>query len=743
MSNNTASSSSVDRPLALTRRRDLIKEPMTFRETCCWNVKDPVSLRYYQLSDEELFIQEQVDGVASLAEIQRRFERRFAPRKLELSQLHSFLGNLHRAGLIEARVAGQGEQLLEQHRRERHAARWQTLANVLAIRFRGIDPEPWLAWLYPKIRGLFSPAFLAFGLLLILSAVLLIGLRFETFLARLPEFQTFFGWQNILLLSVVLACCKILHELGHALTCKHFGGACHELGVMFLVFTPCLYCNVSDAWLLRSKWQRIAISAAGMCVELWLAACATFLWWFSQPGVFNSICLNVMFVCSISTLLFNGNPLLRYDGYFVLADLVEIPNLRQQAQSVWQQWLLRWCWNVRTESSWRQPLGVRWSLMLYGLLAGAYRWLIVASILGVLYYALLPYRLERLAQLLGSGVIAGMLVVPIASLLPTLRDAYRSQRANAWPMLAMICGSGVLVWLICLIPVSHYVRAPVVIEPSDAARVHVTAAGRLVDHVALGQRVESGDVLATLDNLEIDRQVTSLIGERDVQQLYVEQLARLQVLEGQSNRSAAGSQLVTAREALRGLERRLGERRRDQSRLRLTAPRGGVVLPAREKRDAIEPGTLPTWSGSPIDERNLGCYLEAPTTLCLVGEPTALQGIVLVEQGAIERVRIGQRVRILVDELHEQTLIGTVTDIARRELEIKPPELLAKRVITIDAPSESRVTSPTHYAVSVKLSPTPHRPPLWASGWAKIEVEPRTLGQVLYTQLCETFRIDL
>ncbi len=134
---------------------------------------------------------------------------------------------------------------------------------------------------------------------------------------------------------LALAVVKVLHELGHALTCKHFGGDCHEIGVLLLFFTPCLYCNVSDAWLFPGKWPRIAVSAAGIAVEVFLAAIATFLWWFSIPGVFNTLCLNIMIVCSLNTLLINGNPLLRYDGYYVLADLLDVPNLGQQSR-----WLL-------------------------------------------------------------------------------------------------------------------------------------------------------------------------------------------------------------------------------------------------------------------------------------------------------------------------------------------------------------------------------------------------------------------
>ena len=115
------------------------------------------------------------------------------------------------------------------------------------------------------------------------------------------------------------------------------------MGIMVLVLTPCLYCNVSDSWMLPNKWHRACIGAAGIYVEVVLASICTFLWWVSEPGLFHNLCLNVMFVCSTSTIVFNANPLLRYDGYYVLADLVEIPNLRQKATTILSRKLGEWC----------------------------------------------------------------------------------------------------------------------------------------------------------------------------------------------------------------------------------------------------------------------------------------------------------------------------------------------------------------------------------------------------------------
>ena len=149
---------------------------------------------------------------------------------------------------------------------------------------------------------------------------------------------------------------------------------------MFLVFTPCLYCNVSDSWMLPSKWKRAFIGAAGMYVELFLASVATFLWWFSQPGLLNQISLSVMFICSVSTILFNGNPLLRFDGYYILMDLLEIPNLRQKSTEVLKRFVVQYCLGIEQPENPFLPQRHQFLFGLFTIAAGLYRWVVVFGI---------------------------------------------------------------------------------------------------------------------------------------------------------------------------------------------------------------------------------------------------------------------------------------------------------------------------------------------------------------------------
>jgi putative peptide zinc metalloprotease protein len=739
---SSAIDAAAERPLLLRARRDLVTEPIDFRGARYWSIKDPLSLKYYQLCDEELFILKLLDGGNSLEEIRTRFESRFAPRKLDSNQLHAFLGTLHREGLATASAEGQAEPLLERRRQAQRRQLVQSLTNILAIRFQGIDPEPLLQWLYPKLRWIFSRPVVIASWLFMLAAILLVTVNSQTFVTNLPRFQAFFSFENLILMALVLAGCKVIHEFGHALTCKRFGGECHELGIMFLVFTPCLYCNVSDAWMIRSKWRRIAISAAGIYVELLLAAACTFLWWFSQPGLLNAICLNVMFVCSVSTLLFNGNPLLRYDGYFVLADFVEMPNLRQQSQTLFQQTARRWCFGIESSDSWIVSKRHRAAIMGYGLASLAYRWLLVGGILFVAYKTLEPHRLQILAQLLGVFVISTMVFVPVWQMVHGSRDP-RIARRGSWGRRLLLCFvvAGLL-WAVGLLPVSKDIAAPVVIEPAGADWIHTTVPGRLIQRARIGQHVTQGETLAELVNSELDRKVVQLTGQRDVQRLHVEQLKRRRVRDQSGDLAGAGSRFVIALESLAASERELARALEDQAQRRIIAPSTGTVLAPRSRPAAEDSISLPTWSGCPLDGRNAGCFLERGTTLCIIGNPDQLQAILVVEQGDIERIRPGQSVRILLDELHQEVIHAKVQEVSELELDAAPPELAAKRLIATESAGNLAPLG-VYYAVSVTLPQCSRPPPLWSSGRAKIEAEPRTLGKIVYEALCRTFRIDL
>src|SRR5207247_8291332 len=191
----------------------------------------------------------------------------------------------------------------------------RAVTNIFYIKVPAFDPDKLLGKMLPWLRWVFTTWFLFASVGVMLAAMMLVATHFTTFRDKLPSYHEFFSFKTVFYLWFALGAVKIIHEFGHGLSCKSFGGEVHEMGLLFLVFSPCLYCNVSDAWTLPSKWKRIIISAAGIYVELIIAAVATFVWWNTPSHPFvNNLSLSLMVVCSVSTIVFNANPLVRYDG---------------------------------------------------------------------------------------------------------------------------------------------------------------------------------------------------------------------------------------------------------------------------------------------------------------------------------------------------------------------------------------------------------------------------------------------
>src|ERR1700737_2089331 len=235
----------------------------------------------------------------------------------------------------------------------------------------------------------------------LLAALLVVTTQFETFRDKLPGYREFFNVRTIFNLWIALGVVKVIHEFGHGLSCKAFGGEVHEMGALFLCLSPCLYCNVSDAWTLPNKWWRIIISFAGIYVELIIAATATWIWWYSPAHPFiNNMSLSLMVVCSVSTVVFNANPLMRYDGYYILADWLEIPNLRDRSNRFLQRLCMDYCLGIEVQPEQYMALWRRISFLLYAVISWVYRWVITFSILYFMSNFLKPYKL---------GVVSGML----------------------------------------------------------------------------------------------------------------------------------------------------------------------------------------------------------------------------------------------------------------------------------------------------------------------------------------------
>ncbi|HXT57221.1 MAG TPA: hemolysin D [Pirellulales bacterium] len=735
--------SSSARKLAMRMRPDLSARQHRYQGRVYWVVKEPVGLNYFRFQEEEYAILQMLDGQTSLDDIKDQFEARFPPQKIGVEEIQQFIGMLHRSGLIIANVPGQGKQL-KIRRDERWRKEWLgKLSNILSIRFKGIDPDRLLNWMHPKLKWMYTRTAVACCLLLGLSALGLVLVQFDVFQAKLPTFHQFFNLKNAIWLSIALGATKVIHEFGHGLTCKHFGGECHEMGVMVLVLTPCLYCNVSDSWMLPNKWHRIAIGAGGMYIEIVIASICTFIWWFSEPGMLNHLCLSTMFVCSVSTLMFNSNPLLRYDGYYILADLVEIPNLRQKASDILNRKLGYWCLGLEQPDDPFLPERNQMFFALYSVAAAIYRWVVVFSIMWFLYEIWKPYRLEIIGQIIGVAAIYGLAVQPLWKLGKFFYVPGRIEKVKKPRMYATLGVLAATAAAIAFIPLPHRVYCTLEIQPRDAKSIFVSVPGELEQvFVKPGDRVEPNAKLAQLANLDVKLALANLVGERDQNQAQLEGLERRMARDPQT----ASLQLQPLEEALAALNKQINDRQIDLMRLTLVSPVAGTVLPPPELPVKNADKQLAHWSGTPLAPKNRSAYMEEGVLFCMVGDPQKMEALLVVDQEDIEYLKLEQLVDIKLDELPGETLHGRIAEIAAEPLTVSPRSLSNKAGGELATKTdEGGVERPlnTSYQVRVPIDDPEGLLRISLRGRGRVHTVARTLGHRLWRYVTQTFNFRL
>ena len=736
--------SSTSRPLTLRMRPDLTARRHRYHGRTFWVVKEPVGLNYFRFHEEEYAILCMLDGRTSLEDIKEEFEVQYTPQKITYHDLLQFVGMLHRSGLVISESAGQGRQLKKRRDEKKWRELMGKLSNVFSLRFRGIDPERLLNWLYKYTWWFFTPTAVFFSIMLGLSAGALVLVQFDVFMSRLPAFHEFFGPRNWIFLGITMGVVKVLHEFGHGLSCKHFGGECHELGAMLLVFTPALYCNVSDSWMLPNKYHRAFIGAAGMYVELILASIATWLWWFSEPGLLNHICLSVMFICSVSTVMFNGNPLLRFDGYYITMDLLEIPNLRQKSTEVCKRWFMEYCLGIEQPENPFLPQRNQFWFALFTVAAVIYRWVVVFSILYFLNSVFEPIGLKRLGQLIALAGLVGLVVQPLWAAYKFVYTPGRMNKVKRLNLGITIAVVAAAIGAFFFVPFPHAVNCSFEVQPKDAKQVYTAVPGEM-DQLLVQplQAVKAGQPLAVLRNHDLEVDYEAAVGA------VADAETQLKSFELQRFRNPNVSvRIDQARKALATAQETLAMKEKDRQRLTLTAPKDGRVIPPAPRKDksADSEGRLAKWSGSPFDERNQNAWYDVSDMICQVGDPNQLEAMLIVDQADVELIQPGFPVRILLDAHTHQAVDSKIAAIAAHELKYAPPTMSTQaggRIDTrTDAGGMQRPLS-TSYQALAPLELKGKSLQVGLQGQARIYTGWKTLGWRLMRYLSRTFHFEL
>lgn len=542
--------------LRLRLRPELRLTPRDSGSASAWIVEDPVRGKFYEVGAAEQSFLAMLDGRRTLDELAQSGNEALSPddaatvaRWLLEQELVQVLDEAARPLRLTTTAA--------------HNTAGSPISrpfNPLAIELFTIQPQPWLAKLRPLAQVLGSRAALGLWSLLALAALMKLGEHAGDWSSMPRHVLDPTNWQRM---GVVWCGLKFVHELGHALLAMRYGAPIGRAGMMLMLFAPVAFVDVSASWRLTSRWQRIAIAAAGMLVELAVAFGAILLWTPGGTSLVDRLCVDVALIAGGHTLLFNLNPLMRFDGYFILSDLLGITNLATESRRRMIELGRHWFSGLDVpphDESYRRTLG----LLLYGLAASAWRC--------TMWFTLVAGLVAKWET---TGVVAAVVMswfwwggtFKARGSLPIVGSATPAARRRS--MLAWASAVGVVLMVIAWLASPAQITAPAIVEYAPLTLLRADTSG-WVEHVAVhtGQVVEPGDTLLVLrnDDLELEWQRLQSQGEQ----------AQLQARRHLQQQELSQQQGVLAK--LNALDVRLAELQRQRDALTVRSPRRGTIV---------------------------------------------------------------------------------------------------------------------------------------------------------------------
>jgi putative peptide zinc metalloprotease protein len=473
-----------------------------------WHVlQDPQSGRFHSLSELSNLMVCLMDGRRTVQEIWEAAGRHAPADPATQDETIQLLAQLHSADLLQGEFPPDFEEMAERSQTSSHRRMMAQLRNPMAIRLPLFDPDRLLTLTAPLVRPLFTlPGFLAWAAL-VLTGFVLAALHWPELTGDVAD--RVLTAESVLLLLCVYPVVKSLHELGHAYATKSWGGEVHEVGVMLLVFIPVLYVDASASAAFKEKRRRVIVGAAGILVEMALAAVAMILWTRGAPGFGRTVAFNVMLIGGVSTLLFNGNPLLRFDGYYIFSDLVEIPNLGTRANAYVFYLIQRHLFGIDELET---PVAA----------ASERKWLLVYAVLSFLYRMLVSLGIAVFlaTKLIVVGLVMALWPIFAIMILPALKGAkflaasprLQGRRRRA---VGLSLGAAALVVAgLFLVPLPYATVAEGVVITPDQSEVRAGTEGFVREvTAAAGAEVEPHQTLVALRDPILDARIGVLDAE--------------------------------------------------------------------------------------------------------------------------------------------------------------------------------------------------------------------------------------
>ena len=471
-----------------------------YRGQVWYVLQDPASNRVHRFTPAARLVIAAMDGrrtVEALWQLANRHLGDDAPTQDEMIQL---LGQLHALDLLQTDVTPDVAELFERKERTRRSRTWMSFANPMAIRIPLWDPDAFLNRTRALTQRLFTRSGALLWLLVVLPALALVPANWSELTNNLAD--RVLQADNLIHLGLVFPLIKAFHELGHASATKAGGGEVHDLGLMLLVLMPVPYVDASAASVFRSKYRRALVGAAGMLVELFIAALAFYVWLAVEPGAVRATAFNVIVVAGITTLIFNGNPLLRYDAYYILADLIEIPNLAQRSLNYWAYLGQRYLLGIREIEAPELTRAERAWFAVYGVASTIYR-----AFVTVVIALSIASRFFIIGAILSLWAVVILAILPVFKAVRFLATDPRV-RMHASRAIAVCGGTVVLLLSLLAVPAPFRSRAQGVIWLREQSAVRAGANGFFSETLVKdGQNVSRGTPVTRSFDPMLDAQI--------------------------------------------------------------------------------------------------------------------------------------------------------------------------------------------------------------------------------------------
>ena len=481
----------------LSLRADVVVQRQRFRGERWIVLQHPFASRFFRLRPAAYEFIARLSPQKTVEEAWLECVNRFPDNAPGQEAVIQLLSQLYFANLLHYQHAQDSAQLFQRHQKRRQREVAARFLNLMFMRFPLLDPDRFLGRTLPVVGRLISWAGAAVWCVVVALALKVIADNFPSL--RLQG-EGVLSPANIPLLYLALVGIKTLHEFGHAYFCRKFGGEVHVMGVMLMIFTPIPYVDASASAGFRNRWQRVLVGAAGMIVEVFVAALATFVWAKTGVGIVHGLAYNVMFIASVSTVIFNANPLLRFDGYYILSDLLEIPNLSQRANGQLRHLWEHYVYGVKASESPADSRREAGWLVFYAITAGVYRVLVFSGVL-----LIVADKFLLLGFLMVIVCVISWAVVPTGRLIYYLAASPRLQRVR-WRATAITAGLAVaVIVLLAIVPFPNHFRAPGIVQAQQRMEAVNNVAGTIQAVLAVpGKNVARGQPLIQLRNRELE-----------------------------------------------------------------------------------------------------------------------------------------------------------------------------------------------------------------------------------------------